>query len=168
MQSDIESAQLAYDFAQLDLKKYIEGEYPNSLTAAESNITVAEAEVAQAKDTLDWSKKLYEEQYLSESELEKDTLSYTRKQLAVELKNEAKDLLVNYTYKRQLAKLQSDVTQARSALERTAPKGQGKCRPGRGQERLQCRQNTNVNWQSFRSIKTNSTRPRFMHRRMGP
>ena len=121
-QSDIESAQLAYDFAQLDLKKYIEGEYPNSLTAAESNITVAEAEVAQAKDTLDWSKKLYEEKYLSESELEKDTLSYTRKQLAVELKNESKDLLVNYTYKRQLAKLQSDVTQAKAALERTTHK----------------------------------------------
>jgi len=121
-QSDIESAQLAYDFAQLDLKKYIEGEYPNSLTAAESNITVAEAEVAQAKDTLDWSKKLYEQQYLSESELEKDTLSYTRKQLAVELKNESRDLLVNYTYKRQLAKLQSDVTQARSALERMVRK----------------------------------------------
>ena len=121
-QSDIESAQLAYDFAQLDLKKYIEGEYPNSLTAAESNITVAEAEVAQSKDTLDWSKKLYEEKYLSESELEKDTLSYTRKQLAVELKNESKDLLVNYTYKRQLAKLQSDVTQTKAALERTIRK----------------------------------------------
>jgi HlyD family secretion protein len=120
--SDIESAQLAYDFAQLDLKKYIGGEYPNSLTSAESNITVAEAEVAQAKDTLDWSKKLYEEKYLSEAELEKDTLSYTRKQLAVELKNESKDLLVNYTYKRQLAKLQSDVTQTKAALERTTRK----------------------------------------------
>jgi len=120
--SDVESAQLAYDFAQLDLKKYVGGEYPNSLTSAESNITVAEAEVAQAKDTLDWSKKLYEEKYLSEAELEKDTLSYTRKQLAVELKNESRDLLVNYTYKRQLAKLQSDVTQAKAALERTTRK----------------------------------------------
>jgi HlyD family secretion protein len=120
--SDNESAQLAYEFAQLDLKKYIEGEYPNSLTAADSNITVAEAEVAQAKDTLDWSKKLYEEGYLSQSELEKDTLSSTQKQLAVELKKSSKDLLENYTYKRQLAKLQSDVTQAKAALERTTRK----------------------------------------------
>jgi len=30
-QSDIESAQLAYDFAQQDLKKYVEGEYPDAL-----------------------------------------------------------------------------------------------------------------------------------------
>ncbi len=121
-QSDIEAAQLAYDFAQLDLKKYIEGEYPDALKEAESNITVAEEEVAQAKDTLEWSKKLYEEGYLSQTELEKDTLSYTRKQLAVELKKEAKDLLVNYTHKRKLAKLQSDVSQAKSALERTTRK----------------------------------------------
>jgi HlyD family secretion protein len=121
-QSDIESAKLAYDFAQLDLKKYIEGEYPDSVKAAESNITVAEQEVAQAKDTLDWSKKLYEEGYLSQSELEKDTLSYTRKQLAMELKTAAKELLVNYTHKRQLAKLQSDVTQTKSALERSTRK----------------------------------------------
>jgi HlyD family secretion protein len=121
-QSDIESAKLAYDFAQLDLKKYIEGEYPDKLKEAESNITVSEEEVAQARDTLDWSKKLYEEGYLSQSELEKDTLSYTRKQLAVELKKAAKELLVNYTHKRQMAKLQSDVTQAKSALERTTRK----------------------------------------------
>jgi len=121
-QSDIESAKLAYEFAQLDLKKYIEGEYPDQLKEAESNITVAEEEVAQAKDTLDWSKKLYEEGYLSQSELEKDTLSYTQKQLSVELKQAAKDLLVDYTNKRQLAKLQSDVTQAKAALERTTRK----------------------------------------------
>ena len=121
-QSDIESAQLTYDFAQLDLKKYIEGEYPDQLKEAESNITVAKEELAQAEDTLEWSKKLYEEGYLSESELEKDTLSYTQKQLSVELKEAAKELLVNYTYKRQLAKLESDVTQAKAALERTTRK----------------------------------------------
>lgn len=121
-QSDIESAQLSYEFAQLDLEKYIEGEYPNALREAESNITLAEEELAQAKDTLDWSRKLYEEGYLSQSELEKDELSYSQKQLAVKLKNNAEELLVNYTYKRQLAKLESDVTQAEAALERTERK----------------------------------------------
>ncbi|MBN1627711.1 MAG: HlyD family efflux transporter periplasmic adaptor subunit [Deltaproteobacteria bacterium] len=121
-QSDIESAQLSYEFAQLDLKKYIEGEYPNALREAESNITLAEEELAQAKDTLEWSRKLYEEGYLSQSELEKDELSYSQKQLAVQLKNNARELLVNYTYKRQLTKLESDVTQSKAALERTARK----------------------------------------------
>lgn len=121
-QSDIESAELNYEFAQLDLKKYIEGEYPNALQEAESNITLAEEELAQAKDTLEWSQKLYEEGYLSQSELEKDQLSYSQKELAVELKKNAKDLLVNYTYKRKIAELESDVTQSKAALERTTRK----------------------------------------------
>jgi HlyD family secretion protein len=121
-QSDIEAAKLAYEFAELDLKKYIEGEYPDKLREAESNITVAEQEAVQAKDTLEWSKKLYEEGYLSQAELEKDTLSYTRKQLAVDLKKEAKELLINFTHKRQLSKLQSDVSQTKASLERTTRK----------------------------------------------
>ena len=120
--SDVETAQLTYDFAQQDLKKYLEGEYPNALKEAESNITTAEEELSSAKDTLDWSKKLYAEKYLSESELNTDQLTYDQKKIAVELKQNAKNLLENYTYKRQLAELQSDVTQAKAALERTTRK----------------------------------------------
>jgi HlyD family secretion protein len=121
-QSDMESAQLAYDFAQQDLKKYLEGEYPNSLAQANSDITVAEESLSQAKDKLDWSKKLNSEKYLSQTELETDTLSYNQKEIALGLKKSAKALLENYTYKRQLAKLQSDVVQAKSAMERTTRK----------------------------------------------
>jgi HlyD family secretion protein len=121
-QSDIDSAKLTYEFAQQDLKKYIEGEYPDQLKQAESDITLAQQELSQAKDKLDWDQKLYAEKYLSQTELNTDTLSYNQKELAVELKKAAKDLLVDYTYKRQLAKLQSDVTQAKAALERTQAK----------------------------------------------
>ena len=121
-QSDIESAQLAYDFAQQDLKKYLEGEYPNALAQAESDITLAEQELSQAKEKLDWDKKLYAEKYLSQTELETDMLSYNQKEIALGLKKSAKELLENFTYKRQLAKLQSDVTQAKSAHERTIRK----------------------------------------------
>jgi len=121
-QSDIESAQLAYDFAQQDLKKYLEGEYHNALAQAKSDITLAEQQLSQAKDKLDWDKKLYAEKYLSQTELETDTLSYNQKEIALGLKKSAKDLLENFTYKRQLAKLQSDVTQTKAALERTIRK----------------------------------------------
>jgi HlyD family secretion protein len=121
-QSDVDQAKLNYDFAKQDLEKYIQGEYPNQLKEAESQITLAEEELAQAKDRLDWSEKLYKEGYLSQSELEKDRLSYSQKDLAQELKKRDKQLLENYTNKRQLAKLESDVNQAKSALERMTRK----------------------------------------------
>jgi HlyD family secretion protein len=121
-QSDMDQAQLNYDFAQQDLKKYIEGSYPDSLKQAESDITLAEQDLSQAKDKLDWDQKLSAEKYLSQTELNTDTLSYNQKQLGVELKKSAKELLENYTHKRELAKLESDVTQAKAALERTTRK----------------------------------------------
>lgn len=121
-QSDIDQAKLNYEFAKQDLEKYIQGEYPDQLKEAESQITLAEEELVQAKDRLDWSEKLYKEGYLSQSELERDRLSYSQKELALELKKRAKQLLESYTYKRQLAKLESDVSQAKSALERMTRK----------------------------------------------
>src|SRR4030043_347548 len=71
-QSDIDQARLNSEFAKQDLEKYIQGEYPDQLKEAESQITLAEEELCQGKDRLDWSEKLYKEGYLSQSELEKD------------------------------------------------------------------------------------------------
>src|SRR4030043_576215 len=82
-QRDIDQARLNSEFAKQDLEKYIQGEYPDQLKEAESQITLAEEELCQGKDRLDWSEKLYKEGYLSQSELEKDRLSYRQKELAL-------------------------------------------------------------------------------------
>ena len=121
-QSDQDEAQLAYDFAQQDLKKYNEGEYPNKYKEAESKITLAEEELARAKEELEWSKKLFEESYISQTELQADELSLKQKELDVELAKNDLELLTKYTHQRDLAQLESDVKQAKMALERTVRK----------------------------------------------
>jgi HlyD family secretion protein len=121
-QSDQDKAQLTYDFAVQDLEKYIEGEYPNKLKDAEARITLAEEELARAQEELEWSKKLYEEKYISQTELQADELALNKKSLDLELARNDLELLVNYTHKRNLAQLKSDVSQAKMALERTIRK----------------------------------------------
>jgi len=121
-QSDQDETQLAYDFAVQDLEKYKEGEYPNKLKEAESRITLAEEELARAQEELEWSKKLYEEKYISQTELEADELSLKQKELDLELARNDLKLLTNYTYTRNLAQLESDVKQAKMAVERTIRK----------------------------------------------
>lgn len=118
-ESDVDEAELTYEFAKQDLEKYIEGEYPNQLKEAESNITLSEEELTEAKETLEWSRKLYEEQFISASELESDELAYKKKELDLDLAQRDLDLLENYTHKRELAQLESDVKQAKMALDRT-------------------------------------------------
>ncbi len=120
--SDIDLAKLTLEFAKQDLEKYTKGEYQYNLQKAEADITLAEEELTRADDTLSWSHKLYQEKYIPETELKGDELAKKKCELNAELAKKSKDLLTDYTYKRDLAKLLSDVNQAEMAMERTERK----------------------------------------------
>jgi len=123
-QADIDLAELTLRFARQDLEKYIaeEGEYETQLTDAQSQIAVKEEAAQQAKDKYEWSRRLYEEKYISETELKADELAWRRAEMDVTLAKNNLKLLQDWTYKRQLAQLESDVKQADMALERTKGK----------------------------------------------
>ncbi len=120
--SDVDVAKLTLDFAKQDLRKYLDGEYPNRLKEAQARITLAEEELARARETLKWSETLNSEKYISKTELQADQLAEKKKALDLELAKNSLDLLEHFTYERDLAKLQSDVNQAEMALERTTRK----------------------------------------------
>lgn len=120
--SDIELAELKVRFAEEDLVKYRDGEYPNQLNDAIAKVTLAEEELERAKDKYEWSKRLFDENYLSETELKSDELSWKRSELSVKTAKGSLDLLQRYTNKRQIAQLESDLKQSKMALERTRSK----------------------------------------------
>jgi len=120
--SDVDLAKLNLEFAKQDLEKYIQGEYPYELDKADADITLYQQELAQAQETLKWSNQLFQEKYISETELQKDKLAEKKKALDVQLAQKSKELLTEYTYKRDMAQLKSDVSQAEMALERTERK----------------------------------------------
>jgi HlyD family secretion protein len=117
-ESDISKAQLAYEFAKQDLKKYVEGEYPKELDEMNARIKLAEADLEDAQNTAQWSKKLYEEKYIAETDLTRDELSRDRAELDLKTAIANRDLLVNYTYGRRVRELESDVEQTEMSLER--------------------------------------------------
>ena len=120
--SDLEKAQLVLDFAKEDLKKYEEGDYQNELTDANAQIAVSEEALQQAKTNYEWSVKLFDEKYISETELKRDKLALSRAKLDVILAKNKLDLLKNFTYHRTIKQLTSDVWQAEMALERAKRK----------------------------------------------
>jgi HlyD family secretion protein len=113
-----EQAQLNLQFARQDLENYIEGEYPKRIKEAETRITLAEEDLSRARESLKWSRILFDEKYLSQSELQQDELAEKRAQFNLELARADLDLLRDYTYRRELDQLESDVRQAELALER--------------------------------------------------
>jgi len=124
-QSDVDKAELAYQFAQQDLTKYVDpngGQYANLLAAAKNSITIANEEKTRAGFTLEWSEKLAKEKYLSETELQADRLKVTQARVKLELSQNDMTLLEKFTKLRQVAQLESDVKQAKMALERACAK----------------------------------------------
>ena len=116
--ADVDKAELDLRFAKEDLIKYQEGEYPKTLNELESRVTLAAEELERAQYKLEWSKTLYEEKYLSETEFRSDKLAGKRYELELKTAQNNLALLKNYTYKRQVAQLESDVSQRTMALER--------------------------------------------------
>jgi HlyD family secretion protein len=121
-QSDTEKAELTLQFAREDLGKYKAGDYPNKLKELEARITLAREEKQRAEEKLKWSQVLFKEKYLSESEIQADELSVKKAALDVELAENNLQLLQDFEYKREIAKLESDVRQAEMALERATRK----------------------------------------------
>ena len=121
-ESDVAKADLARRFAELDLKKYLQGEYPEQIQQAEADITIAREELQRAEDKLAWSRQLEKEGYLTQTELLADELAVKRTQINLELAETKLGLLKDFTHQRQLAQLTSDVEQTGKALGRARRK----------------------------------------------
>jgi len=120
--SDIDKAELTYRFAKQDLQQYVDGIYPKDVNELEAKIRLSQEQVKRAEDVNDWSRRLYEEKYLSETEYLADRLSLQGRKLERDVALSNVDLLKNFTYHRQIEQLTSDANQAEMALERTKRK----------------------------------------------
>jgi HlyD family secretion protein len=121
-QSDIDKAELVLKFAQQDLKQFVDGQYPNQLTAADNKVNEAKEVLTRAQTTLEWSQTLFNEKYISETELTADKLNKLKSENSLTVAQNDLEFLKTYTRQRQVDQLESDVKQAGMALERTQAK----------------------------------------------
>lgn len=120
--SDVEAAQLAFKFAQDDLKKYRQGEFPNQKKEELAKIAVKQEELRRAEEKLSWSKVLFAEKFLSQTELEADELAAQKVRFDLELSQSGLKLLLDFTHVRRLDELQAALKNTRRALEREKSK----------------------------------------------
>lgn len=121
-QSETERAELDAQFAAEDLKKYVDGDFPKDLMSAEARITINREELRRAEEKLEWSRVLFEEKYISQTELQADELAAQRAQLDLDLALAELKLLQDFTYRRKLDELRSQENQTAMALERVRRK----------------------------------------------
>ena len=110
-------AKNALYMAQLDLEKYVSGDYKQKLREKESAIKLAEAELKRARDRLGWTEKLLKKGYVNRGEFEADQLAQTKQEIELERARNDKELLEKYEYKRELSQLETTKKTVRGRTE---------------------------------------------------
>jgi HlyD family secretion protein len=117
--SEIALAELKVEFAKVDQRKYLDGDFPQRKRNAEAAIQLAQEELTRAEDRLKFTEDLQEKGYATLAERQADKLTRTRRVLELERSREELRLLVEYEHPRRVRELESDLEQAIASLNRT-------------------------------------------------
>jgi HlyD family secretion protein len=117
-ESDIQAAALKVEFAELDLKKYIEGEMLQARRNAQIEITNVMENLKIAEERLEWSVELEKKGFETKSNLDKDSLAVSQTTLKLEQAERALDMLEKFDQKRKKRELESALHEANENLER--------------------------------------------------
>jgi len=112
--------ELSFDITSLlDDPNSLGGEASQRLRELEGNIALAQSNLEKAAYTLGWTERLYEKQYVAETELRKDRLDKQRLEIEEQKAETALELFKLYEFAKQSEQFLSDYKEAIRELERT-------------------------------------------------
>jgi len=147
-ESNLKQGELKLQFAWMDLEKYLGeklvyrflgggvpleqlldepdlgGKALQELRTRENNIDAAKERKLQAEDTLHWTQELYEQDYVTRNELQKDVLSASSAMRQLEQAETDLHLFRRYEFLKEVEKLRSDYEEAQRELARIKAKNQ--------------------------------------------
>jgi HlyD family secretion protein len=117
--ANLEAADVALTLAQIALKQYEEGTYPQALANAKTELDTAKINLKNAEEKLGQTKALQTKGFVTMTQVKDDELAVRTAGNNVEKAQTALDVLVNYTHQMELAEKQNAVSQAEQKLART-------------------------------------------------
>lgn len=114
----IAAAKLALALADLDLKKFRDGEFPQQRKSLQSEITLAEEALTRARAYHDFVKRMAIKGYRSRDDVEKARIDLVEAQVDLRTAEDKADVLKDFTYERTITELEHFVEETRRRLER--------------------------------------------------
>ncbi len=124
--SDLSKARLALTLAELELKKYEQGDWETTQLDMRLELERAETVLKRATTELEASEELYDKEYITLGDLYRDQLAKLEAAIAVEKAKINKETTEAFTYPKELTQRQSDVEEARKELERVRKSNEAK------------------------------------------
>jgi multidrug efflux pump subunit AcrA (membrane-fusion protein) len=125
-ESDIKTAEITLELAEIDLRKYLEGDYEQSKKDVDGRRLVADSDLEMSRDRAAWAERMVKKGYITASQAESERSRLQSARIALEKIQEEKRVLVDYTFKRTKTDLLSKVAEARRALDRVKKQARAK------------------------------------------
>lgn len=117
-ESDIAAAKLKLQLADLDLKKFTEGEFPQQRKELEGSCALAEEELTRAVENYDFTKQQVKKGYRTLNEMEANRIAKEQARLKLQGAQEKLKVLRDYDYFRKIAELEANAKELVRELER--------------------------------------------------
>jgi HlyD family secretion protein len=116
MDASVQDAILKVEFAESDLEKYKEGDWPQQKRAIEARVTISQEEIQRAQDRLNWTRKLEATGYATKDELKADQLTVKRQEITISQAEEELKIATRYEYPKRVRILEAAVESAKLGL----------------------------------------------------
>ena len=117
-ETDIEKAENAFALAKIDLEKYIEGDFEQSLKDVEGRITTAQSDLEDWKDRSAWSNRMWKKGLMSKVQADTDAGRVQAADIALQKLKEEKRVLTDYTRKRTVTDLTAKLAEAKRGVQK--------------------------------------------------
>src|SRR5262245_16670958 len=118
-QSEIDKAKLAWDLAEISLKKYEKREYQALLNKQQGLVELAKKELKEAEENLDFTKNLVRKGFVPVEQLRIQELGVAEKKFKVNQGEDELGVLVEYDRELKVTELKGKAREAKLEYERT-------------------------------------------------
>jgi RND family efflux transporter MFP subunit len=113
-ESDLEQSKKTEEVAQIAVKEYLEGTFPQDIQSAEGQIKLAESDLIRSQERLEWSDRMLQIGYVTSSQNQADKLTLQKAEFTLRENQTKKTVLEKYTKDKQMKELQANVEKAKS------------------------------------------------------
>jgi multidrug efflux pump subunit AcrA (membrane-fusion protein) len=125
-ESTITNAEIAVITADINLRKYIEGDYQQALKQAEGDIKNARADLEIQRERVAWAERAATRDYLSDGQYKAEKSKFDSLQINLDQKLEARRVLNEYTKVLETTTRENTLAEAKRALERAKNEAKAK------------------------------------------
>jgi RND family efflux transporter MFP subunit len=123
-EGDTDKAETAYVLAELDVKKYVEGDYKVAIEEGQGDIELAKKDLQEAKDQLDNYQKLYKQGFGSLEQFHAKEYQYRQKAILLQSKESKLWVLEKYTKLKSETEFRAKSRDAKREFERVKKTGE--------------------------------------------